>query len=66
MSFNRWESCEELASNKIAGGLRIKKVINSSTGKVANDVISREYFYSTDYLLNKENAKKSSGILGKI
>ena len=64
LSFNRWESCEELASNKIAGGLRIKKVINSSTGKVANDVISREYFYSTDYLLNKENAKKSSGILG--
>lgn len=64
LSFNRWESCEELPTNKKAGGLRIKKIINNSTEKIADEVVSREYFYSSDYLINKENASKSSGVLG--
>lgn len=64
LRLNRWEACEQLAANKIAGGLRVKKIINSATGNKADEVTTKEYFYSTDYLQHKENANVSSGVLG--
>lgn len=64
LRLNRWETCEQLSANKMAGGLRVKKIVNSATGNEADEVTAKEYFYSTDYLQHKENAHVSSGILG--
>ncbi len=64
LSLHRWESCDELSENKLAGGLRIKQIINSSTGSSSDEKVSKEYFYVSDYLQNKENSTKSSGVLG--
>ena len=62
----RWESCEELTENKTAGGLRIKRIIDSDTGAEADEKVSKEYLYVTDYVQNKEAATISSGVLGGV
>jgi hypothetical protein len=59
----RWNGYDELSSNKIAGGLRIKKQ-KSSDPNTGNSQTISEYFYVTDYLQNKSNANLSSGVLG--
>ncbi|WP_321439180.1 hypothetical protein [uncultured Bacteroides sp.] len=64
LGLKRWESLIELPENKIAGGLRIKKIINSTTGNITDEKTMNEYFYVSDYLQNKDNANKSSGVLG--
>lgn len=64
LSMNRWEKCENMSTNKIAGGLRIKQIINSISGDPQNEIVTKEYFYVTDYLTNKNNSANSSGILG--
>lgn len=64
LSMNRWEQCDSLSINKIAGGLRIKRIINSASGNSQDEILEKEYFYVTDYLVNGINSKKSSGILG--
>lgn len=65
IKLNRWESPEVLSEDKIAGGLRIKKVINSPSGKTDDEIISKEYFYTTEYNKNTLlNGNNSSGILG--
>lgn len=60
----RWKPCEELEENQTAGGVRIRKVINSATGNETDEVVSREYFYTTDYLQTRRAASLSSGVLG--
>ncbi|MDD4991981.1 MAG: hypothetical protein PHR83_07100 [Paludibacter sp.] len=64
LSLKRWESCNELPVNKLAGGVRIKQIINSPTGNIQDEYINKEYYYTSDYLQNKENSIKSSGVLG--
>lgn len=64
LSMNRWERCELLSANKVAGGLRIWRIINNSTGNKQDDIVEKEYFYVTDYLTDKANPNRSSGILG--
>lgn len=64
VKMNRWEGYEDMFANKPAGGVRIKQLINSVSGKAENEIIDKEYFYVNDYLANKENANVSSGVLG--
>ncbi|GAB6013139.1 hypothetical protein [Viscerimonas tarda] len=58
----RWEGCDSVPSNRFAGGVRIKRIKNSVSGEPAS--VMKEYFYVSDYLQNKNNASKSSGVLG--
>lgn len=55
-----------LSSKKLAGGVRIKQIINSPTGNQADEYIDKEYFYVSDYLDNGKNASQSSGILTQL
>ena len=64
VKMNRWEGYEDTFQPKIAGGLRIKKIINSDTGLESGEKVEKEYFYVDDYLVNKEKARISSGCLG--
>lgn len=64
LKINRWEGYDKLSSPKIAGGVRIKKIITSTTGKVSDEKLDKEYFYVTDYLTHKEKADTLSGVLG--
>lgn len=61
---NRWEGCDESLTSKTAGGLRIKKIINSVTGEEADEKLDKEYFYVSDYMTRKDKANVSSGVLG--
>lgn len=62
LSFQRWEKCEHLTSNKLAGGVRIKKII--SINNVNGDKkTEKEYLYVNDFN-NSEKSKSSSGVLG--
>lgn len=63
LSMNRWEECDSLSTNKTAGGLRIKQIINSSSGNSQDEIVEKDYFYVTDYLVNGINSKKTSGVL---
>ncbi|MDR0618871.1 MAG: DUF6443 domain-containing protein [Bacteroidales bacterium] len=58
-SVERWKPLEILSENKIAGGLRIKRLKNSCAESGIADVI-KEYYY----LQNGVNSVVSSGILG--
>ncbi len=58
----RWEGYDNF-SDKYAGGLRIQKIINSSTGLESDEEIQKEYFYVTNYL-NDNQSGTSSGVLG--
>ncbi len=62
ISIKRWESCDELTNNVIAGGLRIKRIKNYSMESATPS--TREFFYISDYPVNKSGIGKSSGILG--
>jgi len=64
LSLNRCERCELLSSNHVAGGLRIKKILQSNSGLVEDEFVDKEYFYVNDYLTNKNNPEISSGVLG--
>ncbi|MGQ2108039.1 DUF5977 domain-containing protein [Ornithobacterium rhinotracheale] len=62
LSFQRWERCEQLTYNKLAGGARIKKIIsinNVDNGKRTE----KEYFYVNNFNNSKKNIS-SSGVLG--
>jgi len=50
------------AANKIAGGVRIRKIKNYTSEN--NLATQKEYFYVSDYLQNGINANYSSGFLG--
>lgn len=56
LSDNRWEACNDLGENKIAGGLRIKRIIDSATGEKADEKVSKEYFYTSDYVQNRASS----------
>ncbi len=51
-------SVEEISSNKLAGGLRIKKIISQADFNAPTQ--SKEYFYVRDYV---NNDLRSSGVL---
>lgn len=57
---------EVLTSKKYAGGIRIKRIIQSATGDQNDEYIDKEYFYVTDYLTNGINATTSSGTLTQL
>ncbi len=63
LKMKRWEGVEELSTNQLAGGLRIKQIWKKETPD-SEAKIFREYFYVSDYLTNKEQATRSSGVLG--
>jgi hypothetical protein len=63
LSLNRWESCNDLGKNNLAGGLRIKQIKNSPTSTGPAQIV-KEYYYVSDYLQNKQNSQISSGALG--
>ena len=44
VKMNRWEGYEDTFQPKIAGGLRIKKIINSDTGLESGEKVEKEYF----------------------
>lgn len=57
----RWQiPLESYSTNKMAGGARIKQIINSADS--IDEVIAKEYYYTTDFLTGGNNT--SSGILG--
>lgn len=58
---NRWEGLDYYTSNRIAGGLRIKKIVN--TPIFGQTPTIKEYFYSKNYSPSQPNGL-SSGILG--
>lgn len=55
-------SLRHLRADSIAGGLRIKKIINSDTGTSDGEYLSKEYFYTGNFL---DGGNRSSGILGR-
>ncbi|MDR2954633.1 MAG: hypothetical protein LBV43_06095 [Prevotella sp.] len=63
LKFKRWEGVDELTSNQLAGGLRIKQIKNSPTPSGPAQLV-KEYFYVSDYIQNPANPNKSSGVLG--
>jgi YD repeat-containing protein len=63
LKLKRWEGVDELTSNQLAGGLRIKQIKNSSTPSGPAQLV-KEYFYVSDYIQNPTNPGKSSGVLG--
>ncbi len=56
----------QLDSKKYAGGVRIKKIINSSSGLTTDEYVDKEYFYVTDFLTNGVNSNQSSGTLTQL
>jgi YD repeat-containing protein len=64
LKVRRWEACDSLPYNKSAGGLRIKRIVQSPTGRPADEFVEKEYYYVTDYPANKGKAGASSGVLG--
>lgn len=56
----------QLDSKKYAGGVRIKKIINSPSGLTTDEYVDKEYFYVTDFLTNGINSNQSSGTLTQL
>lgn len=56
----------ELDSKKYAGGVRIKKIINSPSGLASDEYVDKEYFYVSDFLTNGVSSTHSSGILTQL
>ncbi len=55
----------ELPSNKVAGGLRIKRILHFNSVSQIQPSLIKEYFYAKDFSLNSTlSSLKSSGILG--
>lgn len=64
LNVKRWElPLIEESSNRLAGGVRIKQIKNSTTATGPAKIV-KEYYYVSDYLTNKTNASYSSGVLG--
>lgn len=61
----RWEGYEDFNEDKIAGGVRIQHIITSETGKVEDEIITKSYFYTSEYVPGNDTKFKSSGVLGK-
>lgn len=64
LSLNRWDNVVDTKKNNIAGGLRIKKIINYTNN--INDTLSKitkEYFYKKNYNVSGVSSG-SSGVLG--
>lgn len=57
---------EKLSSVKTAGGIRIKRIIQSPSGNSIDEYTDKEYYYVTDFLNNGENSTESSGILTQL
>ncbi len=53
---------QDLNSNHLSGGLRIKRITDYTSGNVKAG--ERTYFYVSDYLQNSTSANHSSGVLG--
>lgn len=56
----------QLDLKKYAGGVRIKKIINSPSGLTTDEYVDKEYFYVTDFLTNGVNSNQSSGTLTQL
>lgn len=54
---------ESVSTKMYAGGLRIKRIVSSSTGLEQDTCTMKQYYYVSDFLKNKNNASSSSGIL---
>ncbi len=63
LKLKRWEGVDELTSNQLAGGLRIKQIKNCPTPSGPAQLV-KEYFYVSDYIQNPASPVKSSGVLG--
>lgn len=61
LKLNRWEGVDYYSTNKIAGGLRIKKIINTPNN--GQPAITKEYFYVKNFTPSNQN-NLSSGVLG--
>lgn len=64
VKMNRWTGYESTLTKKTAGGVRIKKIIVSPTGNVADEIVDKEYFYVNNYPSNTAQSTSSSGVLG--
>ncbi len=62
LRLNRWEGHETLSGNNLAGGARIKKITSAAGGDAPE--MTKEYYYVSDYIEKRDNASKSSGVLG--
>lgn len=51
------------AVNRLVGGVRIKKIINSAKGDGTDEVTAKEYFYVKDYASSHGTSARSSGVL---
>lgn len=58
--------CTNEGVNKYAGGLRIKKIINSSTGNENDEKSVKEYYYVDNYEYQGDKANISTGVLGGL
>jgi hypothetical protein len=60
----RWQTpIIPYSSNQLAGGVRIKRIKNSTTANGTPETV-KEYYYVSDYLQNGTNSQQSSGVLG--
>lgn len=50
-------------NNRLVGGVRIKKIINSEKGDGTDEITTKEYFYVNDYASTHGNSAQSSGVL---
>lgn len=60
------DGVERLASAKTAGGIRVKKIIQSPSGNMIDEYTDKEYYYVTDFFNVGENSTESSGILTQL
>ncbi|MBQ3605415.1 MAG: RHS repeat protein [Muribaculaceae bacterium] len=56
----------QLDTKRYAGGVRIKKIINSPSGLASDEYVDKEYFYVTDFIANGIDSNQSSGILTQL
>ena len=61
---SRWELLEEYNTKLFGGGVRIKNISHYENENDELPVLSKEYFYTTNYIINP-NSQQSSGILGE-
>lgn len=67
VKMNRWEGAEQIQSNKIAGGVRISKIINYPDGITnSNTKTEKSYFYLHDYKLGMTTGSSSGVISSQI
>ncbi|MDR1349125.1 MAG: hypothetical protein LBJ63_11995 [Prevotellaceae bacterium] len=60
----RWQTpIISYSSSQLAGGIRIKRIKNSTAASGTPTAV-KEYYYVSDYLQNGTNSQQSSGVLG--